>query len=185
MHNELATDRICRGLLLAALVMGAPAMAAGRDVELVQPRELIVDASLSEQQAGSQIAAARRYDTFWDNGDAALARAALAPDFVDRTLPPGRAQGIAGPLAASEKVRAAIPDLRCEIEQMIVAGDRVVAHLRFRGHFTGHFAETQGHGQPIDFIATDIYRVAQGRIAENWHIEDNLTLLQQLGQIPK
>jgi predicted ester cyclase len=185
LRNELAADRICRGFLLTALVVSAPAMAAGRDIELAQPKKLIVDASLSEQQAGSQIAAARRYDTFWDNGDAALARMALAPDFIDRTLPPGRAQGIAGPLAASETIRAAIPDLRCEIEQMIVAGDRVVAHLHFRGHFTGHFAETQGHGQPIDFIAIDIYHVAQGRIAENWHIEDNLTLLQQLGQIPK
>ena len=35
----------------------------------------------------------------------------------------------------------------------------------------------------MDFIATDIYRVAGGRIAENWHIEDNLTLLTQLGVV--
>jgi predicted ester cyclase len=33
-------------------------------------------------------------------------------------------------------MRAAIPDLRSEIKQMIVAGDRVVTHLRLRGHFT-------------------------------------------------
>jgi predicted ester cyclase len=64
-----------------------------------------------------------------------------------------------------------------------VAGDRVVAHLHFRGHFSGRFAGRQGRGQPVDFIATDIYRVADGRIAENWHIEDNLTLLTQLGVV--
>jgi hypothetical protein len=34
-------------------------------------------------------------------------------------------------------------------------------------------------GQQIDVIATDIYRNAGGRIAENWYLEDNLTLLQQ------
>jgi predicted ester cyclase len=68
---------------------------------------------------------------------------------------------------------------------MIVAGDRVVTHLHFRGHFTGRFREIQGVGQKIDFIATDIYRITNGRIAENWHIEDNLTLLQQLGQIAR
>jgi predicted ester cyclase len=50
---------------------------------------------------------------------------------------------------------------------MIVAGDRVVTHLRFRGHFTGRFGQIQGQGQTINFIATDIYRVADGRIAEN------------------
>ena len=109
----------------------------------------------------------------------------LAPDFTDRTLPVGRAQGIAGPLAASQMMRAAVPDLRCDIEQMVVAGDRVVVHLRFRGHFTGLFKQTQGQGQVIDFIATDIYRIANARIADNWHIEDNLTLLQQLGVVAK
>ena len=41
----------------------------------------------------------------------------------------------------------------------------------------------QGDGRAIDFIATDIYRIANGRIAENWHLEDNLTLLQQLGAV--
>jgi predicted ester cyclase len=112
-------------------------------------------------------------------------RASLAPNFVDNTLPAGRLQGLAGPLAASRLMRLAIPDLRCEIEQMIVAGDRVVTHLRFRGHFTGRFGQIQGQGQTINFIATDIYRLADGRIAENWHIEDNLTLQQELGLIPK
>jgi predicted ester cyclase len=82
-------------------------------------------------------------------------------------------------------MRAAIPDLRCEIEQMIVAEDRVITHLRFRGHFTGRFGQIQGQGQTINFIATDIYRIADARIAENWHIEDNLTLQQQLGLIAK
>jgi len=151
---------------------------------LLEPHNLIVDRSLPKAQVDSQILAARRYDTFWSIGDEALARAALAPKFVDDTLPPGRSQGIAGPLAASRFMRTAIPDLRCEIEQMIVAGDHVVTHLRFRGHFTGRFGQIQGQGQTINFIATDIYRIADGRIAENWHIEDNLTLQQQLGLIP-
>jgi predicted ester cyclase len=52
-------------------------------------------------------------------------------------------------------MRLAIPDIRCEIEQMIVAGDRVVAHLRFRGRFTGRFGQIQGQGQMINFIATE------------------------------
>jgi predicted ester cyclase len=155
------------------------------DTPLLEPHNLIVDRSLPREQAEAQIMAARRYDTFWNTGDKVLARAALAPNFVDNTLPTGRPQGVAGPLAASKLIRLAMPDIHCEIEQMIVAGDRVVAHLRFRGHFTGRFGEIQGQGQTINFIATDIYRVANGRVAENWHIEDNFTLQQQLGLIPK
>ena len=155
------------------------------DTPLLEPHNVIVDRSLPREQVDAQIMAARRYDTFWNHGDEALARAALAPRFVDNMLPTGRPQGVAGPLAASRFMRFAIPDLRCEIEQMIVAGDRVVMHLRFRGHFTGRFGQIQGHGQTINFIATDIYRIAHGLIAENWHIEDNLTLQQQLGVMPK
>ena len=173
--------RFCRMLQmlpLAWVMIAAFTFAA--DSVLIEPHSLIVDRSLPRAQVDSQVIAARRFDTFWNTGDDALLHSALAPNFIDNTLPTGRPQGTAGPLVASKLVRAAIPDLSCEIDQMIVAGDRVVAHLRFRGHFTGHFGKIQGYGQTINFIATDIYRIANGRIAENWHIEDNLTLQQQL-----
>jgi predicted ester cyclase len=67
--------------------------------------------------------------------------------------------------------------------QRLVVGDRVVSHLRFTGHFTGSFMERKGSGQPVDFIATDIVRVRRGRITDNWHLEDNLTFLQQIGVV--
>jgi len=53
--------------------------------------------------------------------------------------------------------------------------------MKFTGHFTGESGQTQGKGQPIAFSATDLVRVENGRIADNWHIEDNLTLLQEMG----
>ena len=168
-------------LVAASVITITYAFAA--DTSLIEPHSLIVDHSLPSAQVDSEVIAARRYDTFWNTGDEGLARAALAPTFIDNTLPTGRPQGLAGPLAASQRMRTAIPDLRCEIEQMIVAGDRVVTHLRFRGHFSGRFGQIQGQGQTINFIASDIYRIADGRVAENWHIEDNLTLQQQLGRI--
>lgn len=178
--------RLVFATILAALAGAAPAHAAGTaEASLLVPATLIVDPSLPKAQADAQILAARRYGTFWGSGDEALARAALAPDFMDRTLPPGRAQGITGPLAASAAFHAAVPDIDCAVTQMIVTGDRVVTHLHFTGHFTGSLHGTQGHGQKVDFIATDIYRIADGRIAENWHLEDNLTFLQQIGLMPQ
>ena len=65
------------------------------------------------------------------------------------------------------------------------AGDRAVVRLHFTGHFTGRFQDIAGDGQTVDFHAIDVYRVAAGRIAENWHLEDNLTQLTQLGKIGK
>jgi predicted ester cyclase len=125
--------------------------------------------------------AARTYAAFWNSGDPALAQQALAPYFIDRTLPPGREQGVNGPLQASRAFRAAVPDLRAEATHIVPHGDHVSVRLHFTGHFTGRFGDTQGAGQAIDFQAFDLYHVVDGRIAENWHLEDNLTLLQQMG----
>lgn len=182
MHRSLLWG-VVMGWALSTSPVTLAAAADGPSGALVQPRHLTVDRSLPKPRAEAEILAARRYATFWSTGEESLAQAALALDFTDRTLPPGRAQGLAGPLAASAFVRAAIPDLTASIEQMVVAGDRVTVHLRFQGHFTGRFGDIAGKGQTVDFIATDLYRVADGRIAENWHIEDNLTLLRQLGMV--
>lgn len=168
----------------ALLGIALPATAATND-NMVQPQQLIVDKSLPKHQAQQQIRAARLYDTFWSTGDEAQAREALAADFTDRTLPAGRPQGVAGPLAASKVFHGAVPDVHADVEQMIVTGDRVVTHLHFTGHFTGTFNGVQGKGQPVDFIATDIYRIRDGKITDNWHLEDNLTFLQQLGVVAK
>ncbi|MRX11152.1 ester cyclase [Pseudoduganella sp. FT25W] len=128
--------------------------------------------------------AARIYAAFWNTGDPALAKKALAPDFIDRTLPAGREQGVNGPLQASLFFRTAVPDLQAEATHIVPNGELVSVRLHFTGHFTGKFGAVQGRGQAIDFQAFDLYRVVNGRIAENWHLEDNLTLLQQMGITP-
>jgi predicted ester cyclase len=175
------------GLLAAATLTTTVLSSNARAAEptLITPKVIIADPGANPARVEAQTLAARRYATFWQSGNPALAQEALAADFMDRALPPGRPQGIAGPLAASKAFHSAVPDLQCEIQQMIVSGDRVVSHLRFSGHFTGTFNGVQGQGQAVNFIATDIYRIANGRIAENWHLEDNLTFLQQIGIVAR
>ena len=107
----------------------------------------------------------------------------ISQAFTDHTLPPGRPQGPDGPAFASKNFRAAVPDLSVEVHKMIVADHYVTVHMEFKGHFTGTFGKTKGEGQAIDFIATDLLKVTNGRITDNWHIEDNLTLLSQMGVV--
>ena len=172
---------------VVALSAAALPVAASAADSLPLPRSVVTDRSISASQREAMSLAARRYYAFWDTGDVIYANVVLAPDFVDRTLPAGRPQGPEGPVFASKNFRTTVPDLHVEVEEMLIVGDRVIGRLRFTGHFTGTFgagaATRQGDGRAIDFIATDIYRVANGRIAENWHLEDNLTLLQQLGAV--
>lgn len=134
-------------------------------------------------QNGEPPASVRAFYQFWGTGNEALLAEAIAPNFVDHTLPAGRPQGPEGPAFASRKFRAAVPDLALTIRKTIVAGDYVTVHMNFRGHFTGSFGTLKGRGQTIDFIATDLVKVTNGRITDNWHIEDNLTLLGQMGAV--
>ena len=151
--------------------------------EWLQPKQLIVDNSLPQAKLKANEAVAREYASFWNTGNETLARNALAAGFIDKTPPEGRKQGPEGAILASRAFRAAVPDLRCDVEQMIISGDRVVSHLHFHGTFTGTFGKLKGKGQKIDFIATDIYEIGDGKIVANWHIEDNLTLMKQLGTL--
>ncbi|OHX11627.1 hypothetical protein BI347_18460 [Chromobacterium sphagni] len=162
---------------LLALLAGNVAAAEA----LPQPARVFADRNGGDAAAAKL--AALRYAAFWNTGDPHYAELALDPDFIDRTLPAGRPQGTAGPLQASRAFHAAVPDLTVEVADMMQAGDRVSLRLHFTGHFTGKFGEVQGGGQVVDFQAFDLYRVKNGRIAENWHLEDNLTLLKQLGVV--
>ncbi len=174
MTSPLKIAPLIAGLLLQA---AAPATARG-----VTVKDLVI-ASPSAASAEAVERAARAFYDFWNTGDETMLRAAIAPGFTDHTLPPGRPQGPGGPASASRNFRAAVPDLHVAIEKMIVAGDYVTVHMHFTGHFTGMMGEVRGRGQPIDFIATDLIRVTDGRITDNWHIEDNLTLLRQMGLV--
>jgi predicted ester cyclase len=167
-------------LLLIAAFTGA-ALASAEE-NLPAPQSVVVAAG-EEQAAEPIILAARRYAAFWNTGEARYAEAALARTFVDRTLPAGRPQGLSGVLEASKNFRAAIPDLRAEIEELLVVNDRAVVRYTFKGHFTGRFKDMKGDGRAISFRAVDIYRVQDGQISDNWHLEDNLSLMQQLGVV--
>src|SRR5712671_5948905 len=172
--------RLARGFnLLAALTLflATPALAG----DSVRINDLFVAAPIPEAQREATLKAVRTFYDFWNTGDEALLKEAIAPTFTDHTLPLGRPQGPEGPAFASRRFRVAVPDPKVTVEKIILAGDYVTVHMNFTGHFTGKFGQTQGKGQAVPFIATDLIKIEKGRITDNWHIEDNLTLLQEMG----
>ena len=175
----MQAKRFVRSLFLIALFA---ATGSSAEESLPTARSIMLSAG-KEQAAQPVILAARRYATFWNTGEPRYAEAALAKNFVDRTLPSGRPEGLKGVLEASKNFRAAIPDLRTEIEELLVVNDRAVVRYIFTGHFTGRFKDLKGDGREISFRAVDIYRVQNGQISDNWHLEDNLSLMQQLGVV--
>jgi predicted ester cyclase len=177
--------RILAALALFVLPVAAHAAAVSDAVALAmtRPQEQIVANDIAPERLAALLKPVDAFYGFWVNGSPTLLASAIGLDFVDHTLPHGRPQGRTGPAEASKGFLAAVPDLKVAVVQRLVAGDRVVSHIRFTGHFTGTFLGHTGAGQPVDFIATDILRVRNGRITDNWHLEDNLTFLQQIGVV--
>jgi predicted ester cyclase len=161
----------------------APAAQVSDSTALAMTRlqEQIVAKDITPVRLAALLKPVDAFYGFWVNGSPVLLARAIGSDFVDHTLPPGRPQGPSGPAQASKGFLTAVPDLKVAVVQRLVVDDRVISHLRFAGHFTGTFMGHAGAGQPVDFIATDILRVRDGRITDNWHLEDNLTFLQQIG----
>jgi predicted ester cyclase len=119
-----------------------PAVAA----DSVKINDLIVAAPIPDAQREATMKAVHALYNFWNTGDEALLKDAIASNFTDHTLPPGRPQGPEGPAFASRRFRAAVPDLKVTVEKMIVAAEYVTVHMHFTGHFTGRFGQTQGNG---------------------------------------
>lgn len=168
-----------RILTVGILTLLTGSVSANASGQLPVPRQVAVQGS--KAQTAASILAARGYAACCNTGDETYAKAALSHDFMDRTLPAGRVQGIEGPLLASKAFRTEVPDLRVEIVQLVVAGDRISVQYQFKGHLSGSAGGVAGQVQRIEFSAFDIYRAHAGRIAENWHLEDNLELMKQLG----
>lgn len=150
---------------------------------LVKPKSITIDRSLDKKTADEMVKAAQLFYTFWDTGDPKYLNAAISPNFFDNTLPKGRPQGPAGPIYAAANFRKAVPDITCSIEDLLVVGNKVTARLLFNGTFKGKFNNIPPTNKPIQFFAIDILHIKNGKIVEDWHLEDNLNLLMQLNAV--
>lgn len=158
-----------RAILLSGLTLAASPAAAG------QP----------ESRPDANKALVRRFfEEVWSTGDLSLRDEFLAADYrghlagaeqpIDRNGWTGWFQGF----------RAAFPDARFTVEDMIAEGDRVAARLTMRGTHLGPMNGVPATGRAVVVTGMSIERVENGRIAEGWNQNDALGLLGQLGLLP-
>ena len=69
--------------------------------------------------------------------------------------------------------RAAFPDRRFVVEDMIAEGDKVTARVAMSGTHQGEFQGIAPTGNRVQVRAIDIFRIANGKIVEHWGHGDN------------
>jgi predicted ester cyclase len=83
-----------------------------------------------------------------------------------------------------EAAEAGFPLYELIADEIIAEGDLVAIQARLRGEHLGSFMGMAPTGRTVDMALFLTYRIAGGKIVDHWMVSDNLTMLQQLGQIP-
>ncbi len=89
-----------------------------------------------------------------------------------------------GHRAYSEVMMTAFPDIERTVEDLVAEGDKVVARWTAVGTHTGPFQGMPPSGSRATSSGITVFRIADGRIVEEWSESDMLGLLQQIGAIP-
>jgi predicted ester cyclase len=123
----------------------------------------------------------RRFvDAVVNRGETELLPLLVAADHVGHD-PLGDHYGPMGMRIAIGELRAAFPDLRVSIEDVVAAGDRVVHRFALVGTHGGPFLGLPPTGRHVTATGLAIDRVAGGKLAERWIVLDAIGLLRQLG----
>jgi len=104
-------------------------------------------------------------------------------DYVEHDPLPGQGSGIVG---LRDRLTALMTGLEptFTIEDVIAEDDRVVVRWTNSGTHVATFLGIPATGRSFSIPGIDIYRLDGGRLAEHWHVVDQLGQMVQLGLIP-
>jgi steroid delta-isomerase-like uncharacterized protein len=126
----------------------------------------------------------RFYEELWNRWDLAAADEILAPDLRFRGTLGTSLVGVEAFRSYVERVRAAFPDWHNQIEELIDAGETVVARLTFSGTHRGELLGVAATGARVEYAGIAIFRLDGGRITEAWVVGDTQELWRALSVIP-
>ena len=122
----------------------------------------------------------RFYTEVYADWEMALVDEVLSPRFTSHDWP----EGAAGPQAFRkyyEAIRAAVPDARYEVDDLIAEADRVVVRWRLLGTHEGEFRGIAPTGHAIELKGIAIYRVDERKLMERWVVSDLYGMLEDTG----
>ena len=126
----------------------------------------------------------RLFDEVLNKGKLGLLDTLIGAAYVEHNPSPGQASGAAGVNNRIETLRAAFPDLRYSLEELVAEGDVVAARFSWRGSHKGEpFLGIPPSGKAILVRGMEFYRLRDGRIVEHWDNVDDLGMLTQLGDL--
>lgn len=133
--------------------------------------------------AETHLSLIRALHGIWSTGDLSRLEAIYAPDFTAYWPPSAERpvrRGLDGVRFGVRAVRDAFPDWVETIADIFAAGDRVASRCVCQGTHLGPFAGAPPTGRRIEVHDISIFRIAEGRVVEQWCMIDEVGRLRQL-----
>ena len=116
----------------------------------------------------------------WSKGDLAVADQLYSPGFLCHFVAGSEWKGIQDLKRQIATTRAAFPDWNERVDDILVEGDRVAIRFTSTGTQQGEFEGMAPTGRKVSIREAAFFRVANGKIVEQWGFADSQALMQQL-----
>jgi steroid delta-isomerase-like uncharacterized protein len=122
----------------------------------------------------------RYWDAKWNRREPAVIAALVSPG-IRLHGPAVSASNSEEYLQIYESLLSALDDTSVTVEDLINEGDKVVSRVVLRGVHSGSLFGLAPTGRRFVFPIVTIFRIEDGKIAEEYQMYDGLDLLNQLG----
>ena len=122
----------------------------------------------------------KKYHEVWSTGQVAELDSILAPDHISHFTDGKDEKSIDSVKAYVTKVRTAVPDLKDNILSVVAEGDKVVTRYKTGGIYQGKYKGVDATGKKLELNQSMMFRIANGKIAEDWGFGDSADLDNQL-----
>ncbi len=177
MNQSLTVTKLTHLLIVGALLIGACPLI---EVSTAEAQDTGAGANRATI-ARTYSTVSRIYEEVFNTGKLEQADTLIATAYIDHNpIGLGGKSGIEGFKQTVRALRFAFPDLHFTVEQMIVNGDQVVTRTTVRGTHKNSFMGVDPTDKQVTVSGFDIFRIADGVVAERWGTLDGLTLMQQM-----
>jgi len=118
---------------------------------------------------------------FWNGGDLSIADELYLPGYIRHHPTPSDAASLDDLKDTVIANRTLFPDYRLAIDDRVIEGDRLIVFAAVTGTNTAPLGEQAATGKIIEMFGIYIFRIAEGKIAEEWTYFNLLSYYQQLG----
>lgn len=80
--------------------------------------------------------------------------------------------------------REAFPDLRMDLEELVIEDNLAATRLTLTGTQEGLWADAEPTGEKVSMALMMFFRFEDGKMVELWEVDDQLGFRRQLGLIP-